>query len=155
MERIGIALVVESQDGGGSPEEMRLFYLNEDLFDKRYYNHEVIDDMFDSLNGEYEKELIYDSLVRIFTPYPGLDIFDNPSMYGITILTYDWDRYRRFSFPPVHRLVDLNEYELCNYIFLMKSIQIKHYAKWAGMEKECYDFFWNFSEKYFWKMIPP
>jgi len=118
-------------------------------------NHQTATETVKKLDYLYEKELIYDSLVRIFTPYPGLDIFDNPSMYGITILTYDWDRYRRFSFPPVHRLVDLNEYELCNYIFLMKSIQIKHYAKWAGMEKECYDFFWNFSEKYFWKVIPP
>lgn len=117
--------------------------------------HHSITETTKKLDYLYSNHLIYDSVERIFIPYPGLDIFNNPTKYGVKILTKDWDRYRRFSFPPVHRLFDMNEYEMCNYIFLMKSIQVKHYAKWADMEEEGYDHFWDYSQKHFWNVIPP
>lgn len=118
-------------------------------------NHVSATETVRKLDYLYSNCLIYDSVERIFIPYPGLTAFEDPTKHGIKIMTTDWDRYKRFSFPPVHHLTDINEYEMCNYTFLMKSIQVKHYAKWANMEKECYDLFADFSDKHFWKVIPP
>jgi radical SAM superfamily enzyme YgiQ (UPF0313 family) len=117
--------------------------------------HHTLSQTLKKLNWLYEKKLIYDSVERIFIPYPGLEMFRKPSKYGLEILTTDWRRYKRFSFPPVHRLKGLNEFELSNYILVMKSIQLKHYAKWAGLQQELYEYFWDKSEKHFISVVPP
>lgn len=107
------------------------------------------------LDWLYKKNLIYDSLERVFVPYPNLDIFRKQSEYGLEILSYDWDRYRRFCYPPVYRLKNLSEQELLGYIIVMKSIQLKHHAKWACLEKDVSEFFYDKSKNLFIEEVPP
>lgn len=36
---------------------------------------------------------------KVFVPYPGTPVFNNPSTFGVEILTRDWGKYDRRSFP--------------------------------------------------------
>jgi len=58
------------------------------------------------------KEQLVDGVwSKIFIPYPGTAPFHFPNKYGMEILTRDWKRYVRNSFP-VHRLQRLSEDEM-------------------------------------------
>lgn len=55
---------------------------------------------------------IFQVTTRLFVPYPGTPVFHNPQEYGVKILSSDFSRYDRYSYPPVIRLSNLNEFEL-------------------------------------------
>jgi radical SAM superfamily enzyme YgiQ (UPF0313 family) len=60
------------------------------------------------------KEQLVDGVwPKIFIPYPGTAPFHFPNKYGMEILTKDWRKYTRNSFP-VHRLRELSEYQIYN-----------------------------------------
>lgn len=75
----------------------------------------------------FDQDLIDLVGMKMYVPYPGTVIFNNPEKFGLTILTRDWDKYDRFSFP-VYRLDSLNEFELLFYFYEMESVILGGYC---------------------------
>lgn len=48
-----------------------------------------------------KKKLIDGTETTMFVPYPGTEPFNNPSKFGLKILTYDWSRYQRRGKPVI------------------------------------------------------
>jgi len=71
------------------------------------------------------KDKIFQVTTRVFVPYPGTPIFHHPKKYGIEILTYNFERYDRYSFPPVYRLKNLNEFEIYSLFLDVYSLIVK------------------------------
>lgn len=86
------------------------------------------------LDWLHRKELITDSFPRVFIPYPGTPMFHSPEQYGMKILTYDYEKYSRKAFPAVHRLKNLNEYEIALASLQLFLIGTKHLVRQAQMK---------------------
>lgn len=79
------------------------------------------------------RDKIFQVTVRVFTPYPGTPIFHNPKKYGVEILSTEFGRYDRYSFPPVIRTKCLDEFTIY-YLFLdIYSMIVKLNLRLAGM----------------------
>jgi len=50
--------------------------------------------------------------IALFVPYPGTVFFSHPRGHGVQILTYDWAKWRRFTFEPVCQLDDFSAEEM-------------------------------------------
>ena len=93
---------------------------------------------------------------RVFTPYPGTPIFQDPKRYGMEILSHDFDRYDRYSFPPVIRLKSLNEFELYA-LFTVAFSLITEYATrrvdlFSNLHKDVLDRFKNIEKPNIYKI---
>ena len=66
---------------------------------------------------------------RFFTPLPGTEIFNYPEKYGIEILTYNWDRYMAWSYPPVSHPVNITIEELYNALMKTYFVLLDIYSK--------------------------
>lgn len=73
---------------------------------------ETIKDSCMALKELYDIEAISDCFPRPLVPYPGTSIFKNREKYGIEILTMNWERFGRLSYPCIFRLGNLTEYEI-------------------------------------------
>jgi len=87
-----------------------------------------------------DKKLVYSISPRIFIPSPGQPEFEHPEKFGMEILTHDWNKYVRASFP-VHRLKELSEFEIWGMYKMLLYNNLKHYARWVGREKELFSLF--------------
>jgi anaerobic magnesium-protoporphyrin IX monomethyl ester cyclase len=76
---------------------------------------------------------------KLFIPYPGTPIFNHPDKYGVKILSRDWKRYDRLSFPPVYRLLELTEYEIYAYLVLMEEITLANYLRKLALDVDKID----------------
>jgi anaerobic magnesium-protoporphyrin IX monomethyl ester cyclase len=87
---------------------------------------------------EESKKLIRDGTFqvtsRLFVPYPGTPIFSNPKKYDIEIISKDFSRYDRYSYPPVIRLPDLNEFELYGLLSSFFGMATVEMAKRKGVD---------------------
>ncbi len=84
------------------------------------------------------QQLIADDIVdiignRILVPYPGTDYYDFPEKYQMKILSRDWSRYDRLSFP-VFRLGSLSEFEIYDGFMFLESILLQAYADKLGAD---------------------
>lgn len=73
--------------------------------------------------------------MKMYIPYPGTDIFNNPDKFGLSIQTKEWDKYDRFSFP-VYRLESLNQFELFFYFYEMEAVILRGYCNKLGLTIE-------------------
>jgi anaerobic magnesium-protoporphyrin IX monomethyl ester cyclase len=69
----------------------------------------------------------------IYTPLPGTPIFTYPDSYGLTVLTYEWDRYLRNYFEPVYELSTMNSDELKSYFHLYEEVILREYCEIHGI----------------------
>jgi anaerobic magnesium-protoporphyrin IX monomethyl ester cyclase len=74
-----------------------------------------VDDLF-------EKELILSVDPAMYTPYPGTPCFSDPEKHGVTILTMDWDLWRRTN-RPICRLDDFSASEIFHAFLKMLQLQ--------------------------------
>jgi radical SAM superfamily enzyme YgiQ (UPF0313 family) len=59
---------------------------------------------------------------KIFVPYPGTPLYQNPTKYGLLNLDFDWSKYDRFSYP-VYDLKDMTSREIYEgFIFQEKEL---------------------------------
>lgn len=77
--------------------------------------------------------LLKESLVdgvwpKIFVPYPGTAPFHFPNEYGMEILTKDWKKYVRNSFP-IHRLQGLSEHQIYEGYEKIRMVVLKHFRE--------------------------
>jgi anaerobic magnesium-protoporphyrin IX monomethyl ester cyclase len=96
-------------------------------------NYDTLKDTYTYLEQLYKEELILESRPRVFIPYPGTPIFREPKNFGVTITTRDWEKYTRFSFPPVHRLENLSELEIWSAFIAVFSIGLKYICRRANI----------------------
>jgi anaerobic magnesium-protoporphyrin IX monomethyl ester cyclase len=71
---------------------------------------------------------------RIFVPYPGTNIFINPTKYGIKILKKNWDYYDRLS-PPVYSLDSIMDFEIYDQFLKTEKLQVEAYKERYGKLK--------------------
>lgn len=91
------------------------------------------------LDWLHRNEFIIDSRPRVFIPYPGTPIFETPSKYDVCILTKNWERYSRFSFPPIHRLKTLSELEIWYSFIQAFLIGLKHLFRYTNSNMDLYE----------------
>lgn len=60
----------------------------------------------------YAEGILDNSTIARFIPYPGTDFFDNPHRYGIKILHYDWEKWRRYWHGGVCELADFSDAQI-------------------------------------------
>jgi radical SAM superfamily enzyme YgiQ (UPF0313 family) len=84
----------------------------------------------------FEEGLLKSGYVFIFVPYPGTDFFNNPSAYGIQILSYDWQYWRRWTKNPVSCLTNFSDREIvwfyekaCRLLDTYKTLNVYLYDK--------------------------
>lgn len=87
-------------------------------------------------NGLAIKRLIAEGLIdiignKIFVPYPGTPYYRSPERYQMTLLTKDWDRFDRLSFP-VYRLSTLTEFEIYYGFLFLESLLLEAYMEILG-----------------------
>ncbi|HHL39982.1 MAG TPA: radical SAM protein [Deltaproteobacteria bacterium] len=66
----------------------------------------------EAIDRFYASDLMQNSEIALFVPYPGTDIFDRPEDYGVEILDWDWERWGRFNTEPVCQLRDFSRDEI-------------------------------------------
>ena len=81
--------------------------------------------------------LIHENLVddihnKIFVPYPGTNIGDTPEIFDLDILTKDWSKYDRLSFP-VYRLRNMTEQQIYRSFWRMEICLITSLMKREGL----------------------
>jgi radical SAM superfamily enzyme YgiQ (UPF0313 family) len=91
-------------------------------------------------NAKAIRYLIANELVdivgnRIFVPYPETMYYQDPSKYGLVLLTRDWSRYDRLSFP-VYRLNRLSEFEIYDGFLFLEAVQLGAYQERLGEHME-------------------
>jgi radical SAM superfamily enzyme YgiQ (UPF0313 family) len=68
-----------------------------------------------AINRLYSLGYNQGSEIAMFIPYPGTIIFENPDLYGLDILTYDWERWGRFNTEPVCQLKEFKKEDILKY----------------------------------------
>lgn len=73
---------------------------------------------------------------RFLTPVPGTEIFNHPEKYGIEILTYNWNRYMAWSYPPVSHPVNVTIEELYNALMKTYFVLLSIYSEKVDKTQE-------------------
>lgn len=76
------------------------------------------------------------AIAKMFIPYPGTPVYNDPGRFGISIQEGDWESYERFGFPPPYTLPGLNEFDLLAYLIRIEAMQMYHFADRLGISKE-------------------
>ena len=66
---------------------------------------------------------------KLMVIYPGTPFFEEPSEFGIEILSKDWVSYDRRLYPPMYRLNSLSEDEIYHYFLELEKAIIEEYSK--------------------------
>jgi radical SAM superfamily enzyme YgiQ (UPF0313 family) len=97
-------------------------------------NYVTLNETYTFLERICQNELTLESRPRVFIPYPGTPIFKEPQRFGMTITTRDWEKYTRFSFPPIHRLRNMSELEIWSAFLCAFNIGLKYICSRAGID---------------------
>ena len=66
------------------------------------------------------KDLINGASIATFLPVPGTPFFQEPENYEIEILSYDWSKWRQYTYEPICQLKDFSAEEISG--FCNKSV---------------------------------
>jgi len=97
-------------------------------------NYDTLNETYTFLEEIYRNKLTLESRPRVFIPYPGTPIFKEPQRFGVTIISKDWEKYTRFSFPPIHKLDNMSELEIWSAFLCLFNIGLKHICNMAGLD---------------------
>lgn len=115
--------------------------------------HDSISKTTQGIIDLFERGLIYHGSTKLFIPYPGTPIFNNPEKYGLTLVTRQWERYDRYGFPPPYIHSNLSPFELQHYIMLLQSVQLKYFIRRSGdMEEHMEELFQSCDDLYLKKI---